>query len=280
MEDMAKRAVWLVTRPRFSIFPLHTIENDHCTCGDRSCSSPGKHPIASLARNGVKDATTDRATIEQWWALYPDANIGVACGGASGITVVDIDPDHGGMASWRNLEGKHGSVADTWLSRTGSGGYHYWFQYVEGLKNRVGIVPGLDIRNDHGYVVAPPSLHQSGLRYEWDEDNRPSASFQVTGTMPGWLIKLAGGSTQQHKKAETLPEIISEGGRNAWLASIAGTMRARNMSLEAVEAALLIENRNRCQPPLEDREVERIARSIDRYPAAMAGGMTFGGQRG
>ena len=42
-------------------------------------------------------------------------------------------------------------------------------------------------------------------------------------------------------------------------------MRRRGMSLEAIEAALLAENAARCDPPLPEKEVLTIARSVSRY---------------
>ena len=42
-------------------------------------------------------------------------------------------------------------------------------------------------------------------------------------------------------------------------------MRRRGMSHAAIEAALLVENKQRCQPPLDDEEVCKIARSVGRY---------------
>src|SRR5690606_7034194 len=108
------------------VFPCHTIEDGHCSCG-KPCHSPGKHPIGSIAPHGVLDATPDTATIDQWWAMYPDANIGIATGRVSGIVVIDIDPDKGGEDSWANLEGRFGAVDNTWIIETGSGGYHLYF---------------------------------------------------------------------------------------------------------------------------------------------------------
>lgn len=64
--------------------------------------------------------------------------------------------------------------------------------------------------------------------------------------------------------AAPIGETIMEGARNATLASLAGSMRQRGMSEAAILAALREENR-RCRPPLEDEEVERIAKSIARY---------------
>lgn len=65
--------------------------------------------------------------------------------------------------------------------------------------------------------------------------------------------------------------MIPEGARNATLTSLAGTMRRRGMSQEAIEAALLVENARRCALPLPVDEVRAIARSVARY-APEAGG--------
>ncbi len=62
---------------------------------------------------------------------------------------------------------------------------------------------------------------------------------------------------------------ITEGGRNATLMTLAGSMRARGMSQQAIEGALQIENQSRCQPPLDEREVARIAASVSRYPPSI-----------
>ena len=70
---------------------------------------------------------------------------------------------------------------------------------------------------------------------------------------------------------------IREGARDVTLASMAGTMRARGFGAEAIEAALLVENRRRCDPPLPERDIARIARSIGRYdapPVVVVGGQS------
>jgi len=45
-----------------------------------------------LTQHGLKDATTNQATIRRWWSLRPDAAIGVVTGAASGLVVIDLDP--------------------------------------------------------------------------------------------------------------------------------------------------------------------------------------------
>ena len=59
--------------------------------------------------------------------------------------------------------------------------------------------------------------------------------------------------------------IIPVSRRNATLTSLAGTMRRRGMSFEAILAALLEVNDRQCEEPLDVAEVETIARSVVRY---------------
>lgn len=71
--------------------------------------------------------------------------------------------------------------------------------------------------------------------------------------------------TQQKTRAKKVEEVIPSGERNNQLASLAGTMRRRGMGVDEILAALRETNRKRCQPPLPDREVAAIAKSIAKY---------------
>jgi KaiC/GvpD/RAD55 family RecA-like ATPase len=106
-----------------------------------------------------------RATKEEcfeWWTTWPGANIGLVTGKISGISVLDFDCQE----SIENFEER---LPDSFLcpvARTPRGGRHYYFQYASDFKTCAGILPGVDIRNDGGYVVAAPSLVPTGA-YEW-----------------------------------------------------------------------------------------------------------------
>src|SRR5690606_23088605 len=52
------------------------------------------------------------------------------------------------------------------------------------------------------------------------------------------------------------------------LTSLAGTMRRRGMTEDAIAAALIVTNRDRCRPPLDEDEVRTIARSVAGYEPA------------
>lgn len=118
--------------------------------------------------HGFKDATTDPAKIRKWWKQNPRFNIGIATGRVSGIFVVDIDPRNGGdvAAFWRaaNLDTVRIGVVVT-----GSDGRHLYFRYPSDrdVPSRKEFVPGIDLKSDGGYVVAPPSIHPNGVAYDW-----------------------------------------------------------------------------------------------------------------
>lgn len=58
---------------------------------------------------------------------------------------------------------------------------------------------------------------------------------------------------------------FGEGERNAGLTRLAGAMLFKGMGDDALEDALLAENEVRCDPPLREREVRQIVRSVGRY---------------
>jgi putative DNA primase/helicase len=253
------------------VLPLWSVDaNGDCLCGKKDCPSPGKHPHGKYAHHGLKDATTDGGAIGQWFNDGP-INIGIRTGTESGLVALDVDPGHGGNESRKKL----GDLPSTPRVQTGGGGEHHFFKHPGGnVCNSAGALgPGLDIRADGGYVVAPPSLHTSGKEYKWLVDARvPLAD------MPKRLRQKP---TARELKAEVPVErsdTIKEGERDNTLASTAGTMRRRGMGFEAIYAALQKQNEASCMPPLSDRDVERIARSVSRYePAAERFNLTDAG---
>lgn len=163
------------------VLPLHTRgPQGGCSCGRTGCSSPAKHP---RTRQGLRNATTDPAVVTRWWHRWPHANVGVATGPASGLVVLDIDlPD--GPTSLARLTARHGPLPATCQQLTGSGGRQFLFAHpAVRVRNRAGLLPGIDVRADGGYVVVPPSVHASGQPYRWVDRTRPAP-------MPTWLLAL------------------------------------------------------------------------------------------
>lgn len=225
----------------------------------------GKKP---LTENGFLDASKDATNVQAWWSKWPTANIGIPTGRASGHFVLDVD-GHQGNKSLAELEKKHGSLPTTLEAVTGGGGRHLYFalRTEEMVPSSVSkLAPGLDVRGEGGYVVAPPSIHPDTRRtYVWNSKVKPVHA-------PAWLTKVlqrpAPSNASGVGGVVQVPGAIPKGRRNATLTSLAGVMRRRGFSPEAIEAALLTENLAKCQPPLADDEVKRIAGSVSRYEPA------------
>jgi putative DNA primase/helicase len=207
--------------------------------------------------NGFKAASTLPVIINDWWTRWPDANVGIVTGSDSGIVVLDVDRKHGvdGVVAALELD-----LPETLVVRTPSGGFHQFFSLPEGVKvpRRIGVRPGLDILGDGGYVVAAGSIID-GATYEIVR-NRPMVPC------PDVLVKMAA----HHKAAPVDPVAgkVAAGGRNQYLAQLAGKMRRMGSDETEIAAALLAVNAQRNDPPLPEAEVRRTAASIARYEHA------------
>lgn len=227
------------------------------------CRPRGKQP---LTEHGVNDATRDPGQIREWWRRWPSANIGLATGEDSAVDALDVDPAHQGEESLMALLAEHGALPVAPVSLTGGGGKHYLFAHVPGVRNSTSrIGAGLDVRGDGGYIIVPPSVHPSGVRYTW----QAHPDTITPAPWPEWLLaRLRQSQTAGGDRQAPPSDHIPEGERNNALTRLAGSMRRMGATEDAIRAALLLENSHRCQPALRPDEVERIAASVARYPAA------------
>lgn len=248
--DIASEAARYVAMG-FAVIPLFGLRGGICTCRDGiECTSPGKHPRWSGWQN---KGMTEGGEAAMYFLENPGDNIGIVCG-ASGLMVVDID----------SAEGEHTasqwSLPPTLEARTRRG-RHLYFRARGETINSVKFA-GLDVKAGNGFVVAPPSARADGVPYEW-------ANALPIADAPDTLVKATWRAGAERKKsvAATLAEgeTIPSGVRDDALASLAGTMRHRGMTEAEIYAALAVTNDQRCDPPLDERDVARIARSVSGY---------------
>lgn len=123
------------------------------------CQPKGKAPITA---NGMLDASNDVELTAKRWQEHPGANIGIRP--AVGVRVLDIDNRHGGDRMIDQLQEQYGALPATLAARTGNG-CHLWF----GLSGptRSTLAEGVDCKGHNGYLIAPPSIHPTGVRYGW-----------------------------------------------------------------------------------------------------------------
>lgn len=160
--------------PTFSVNP-----DGGCSCRNgRLCPDIGKHP---LYKDYLSKGLSNR---EEIFAVYEQlpfrANYAILTGSRFGIVVVDLDVNHergiNGFESIANFEKLSGvTLPKTWINHTGTG-CHFIFSnpISESIPSVIGILPGIDIKADGGYVIGPGSLHRSLRRYFWDERMNPT----------------------------------------------------------------------------------------------------------
>jgi hypothetical protein len=222
----------------------------------------GKEP---LIKDWPNKATTDEATIREWWAKWPNANIGILTGRYEGgyFCVLDFDPRHGG--NWFDDVGPE-ILPPTWVVHTGGGGRHYYYK-TPTLLQSAKLPDGVDLKGDGGYVVAPPSilLDEKGKpkgEYVWQVDGAPSEC--PLATLPGWVEAFA---AQDEKKHYTMAAPIPEGYRYHFTKSLMGLLLAKGADIEKVTEFILANREwlfEHGQRPFTEREIRAVGRWLSK----------------
>jgi hypothetical protein len=132
--------------------------------------------LASWRKHQTNHA--DPVDVEQW--AVRGCNIGIVTGTISGLLVLDLD------STSAITEAGHRGLPQTVIASTAKGRHHYFRHPGGNVKNRAGILPGIDIRADGGFVVGPGSIHPSGIRYQWVASPNDTA----LALPPAWLMDL------------------------------------------------------------------------------------------
>jgi hypothetical protein len=180
------------------------------------CRPRGKEPLTA---RGFKDATADPASIQLFWSKWPDANIAIATGSASRLLVVDVDPRNNGNEQLAALEARHGALPADYLVRTADGGRHFYFRLPADATVACGVLAkGIDIKCEGGYVIAPPSIHPSGHRYQFERNGSvpPSPDWQLEHLRQkaGAQAHSSGGATisvDELRVSDDIKRLIREG---------------------------------------------------------------------
>ena len=227
----------------------------------------------------VPVATNQKIPIEKGWPtknhknkaewkdwLEDNLNIGIKTGKVSGITVIDIDqfPIPPEIISLLGEE-------QTLYQRT-TNGSHYFFKYEPDLPKTRIIDLKIDIENDGGQVIAPPSMV--------DGKGRKIELFPVQ-TMPIALKEFLIEQTKDKSHLRDIPAarpddkkldleaidfegMMGEGNRHHNFMKFGGLLR-KKMNLSNVGYTLQMINKYLTDPPLTYTELKNVVNSIDRY---------------
>lgn len=212
----------------------------------------GKRPLVKWEE--YQDSLCEEHVLGDWWTKWPNANVGVVTGKVSGITVVDIDNADGMRAIAKYIEGLTVPSA-----RTQKGGRHLYFKYVPGIGNKVRVLPGVDVRNDGGFVVAPPSEGTEG-KYEWEPGHvlglvtppeMPEGLKMVLRAIPATVE----GAPPRPGPRVASPEDFKEGHRNDTIFHYAVSLAKGGVRDEGTLMTMLRPINAALQPPLPEREM-------------------------
>ena len=131
--------------------------------------------------HGVHDASRQPEQVRDWWARWPDANVAIVTGA---LVVIDVDGDLGHHAlTALQARLRQALPATPWVE-TARGRHLYFLALGTDIGNSAGrLGPGLDVRGQRGYVVAPPSRHASGHTYRWH------GTRDGIAVLPQWLAE-------------------------------------------------------------------------------------------
>ncbi|MEP7125056.1 MAG: bifunctional DNA primase/polymerase [Byssovorax sp.] len=274
-EQLLKHALAYATRgwPVVPLYwPTSIAPQVCCACGSSSCRV-GKHPIGRLVPHGLKDASLDAARITAWWTAAPLANVGIVLGEAARMFALDIDPRNGGDRTLAELIAA--GLPDTLHAFTGGGGEHFFFAWpgrrVACSAGALG--PGVDVKGDGGYIVAPPSLHASGQRYAWDLFEavpvaaprwlldrvapRPASPPRVATASPPRFTRSGDVRARASAYLAKMPPAISgEGGHRVALRAAIALVRGFDLPPQVALDLLARDFNPRCDPPWSLAELE------------------------
>ncbi|NJD37236.1 MAG: DNA primase [Geobacter sp.] len=235
---------------------LLTIAREYAARGISVIPVRHKDKKPSISWKKYQQEHPDDETLVEW---FSDAkmNIGIVTGSISGITVVDFDTEEAIADAAARGFLTEGPIVLT------SKGLHAYCKYANGHRNfqKNPDLPGIDLRGEGGYVVAPPSIHESGHIYAW-LDGR--GLDQPLPEVPEWIL-----IKPENKSRFLLSERITTN-RNDNLFRYACSELASGIGEEDVWGEIQEANRTRCYEPLDTSELKALFDSALKYKSERA----------
>lgn len=258
-----------------SLSPLQWAEAYHRR-GLRPLPAAPKTKFPRVPWLPFQDTAPTLDQLRAWWGETPDAGIALVLGQSSQVIVVDLD---GGEAAERLLT-ERGITLPAAAPRVRTRhGWHVYLRCTHPVADRIALfssdVPKaqVDVRGQ-GIIMAPPSMHPTGVPYEWETPLPPHDDTPLPVAPARLLDLLQAPPTPRHGVVVSDPTADSwvttalrqgapEGQRNITCARLAGYLLGKGLPPDVVET-MLLDFARRCVPMLPDREVTRAVQSVSR----------------
>ena len=238
------------------------------------------------------DATTDAAQLRRWWRKRPDAMPGIPTGSRSGIAVLDLDRKNGkdGFETLRELGHDPDALSSHTVRTASGGGQHFYFLHMEGLRNSTNeIGPGVDVRAEGGFVIAPggtsdkgsygrlsgPLKRVLGDLKPWPEAIQPPARepHESTGEPTGLSFEEFAAALMAIPNDDTNPDADS---RDWWVKMLAAVHHETDGSEEGLE---LVQDWSAQHGSYSDTHTEEVWRSFRRGEGATGASVLYEARR-
>lgn len=242
-----------LSRMGFRVFPL---------------KQHGKEPAT---KHGFKDYIDDPEVVEDGWPDNDYYNIGVVTG--EGLLTIDVDRDdddgydgHETVLAW---EREHGELPETASFITGRGGYQLIYHVNREIRIDANEKLHVDVRCDGGYFMAPGSVHPNGNIVEWENHPEDVPIADADDNVYAFIDFITDGTKRKHKRFK-MPKKIKAGGRNNTLTKYGCSLQGKGIDDDVIAASIIGANISRCEPPLDEDEVDGIIESVLNYHKGMS----------
>lgn len=224
---------------------------------------PDKKPFIKWVSCQTKKATPEE--IKSWFTKWPSAMIGICTGEISGVLVIDCDNEE----AYQKIQELLPDSFITCIAKTPRG-YHLYLIYPKGQRigNAAGIIPGVDVRGEGGYIIAPPSINADGKSYAWQEGL--SIADVTPAPMPSELTRaINNNSTNKYNRGVVDSFVDSAvfftaGRRDEDIFSLANALIKAKLSENYTWQVIDIIAAN-CNPPFSSEEARlKIQSAIER----------------
>lgn len=214
-----------------------------------------KHmPAIQFREYETRHQTEDE--INKWIEQFPEYNIAIMTGKISNLAVIDLDGETAVTAT-------KGILKPTWIVET-QRGFHYYYRPPKGvvIRNATNVLPGVDIRGEGGFVIAPGSIHASGKEYTW--------YFREGEIVDAFPVSLINGKVNKNLEAikkemtdwiDIAKQGVESGKRNDVCARLSGYYIGKGYAITDVIDLMQAWNLKNT-PPLDSDEVSRTVNSI------------------
>lgn len=222
-------------------------------------------------------ASSEPEMIVDMWKKHPTANVGIATGPKSGIIVFDFDIKNG-VNGIQSLRQRFPDITEEEFNphvETPSGGLHLYFKWDENypVTTAAGVLEGIDIRGDRGFVMAPPSL----IEVEGElRSYKLLRDLNDIGPMPEWAKQLASAALNKTVKGGSKStdvgfdinkaiEGVPEGERDTQLFKLACHFKGAGVPYELAVGPMKAAAQN-CIPPFDQAEaLKKLNNAYTKY---------------